>query len=284
MKNYSRRDFIKLSSFTIAATSAGGLLGCSSNDETQNVPVGVQLYSVRNELAEDFQGTIAEIARMGFEGVEFADYFGMTGEELKSVLDEHDLRCCGTHITLDVFQGDAFDETVAFNKALGNDYFIIRWIPEEYRDSRETFLSLIDEYNEIVERLEPHGMRLGYHNHDYIFEKFGDEYLWDILAQNTDERFIMQLDTGHAAGMDQDAVELIRRHPGRSVTMHAKAHSTVNNEAVIGEDQLDWPGIIEAAEDVGGIEWYILEYEISGVPPLEALEDSINNFRRLQAG
>ncbi len=265
----------------MAAAAFGGLVGCARGP-VRNIPLGVQLYSVRYELADDFEGTIAELARMGYEGVEFADYFDMTAEEIRAILDNHNLRSCGTHVLLDVLRGDSFDETVEFNRTLGNENFIIRWIPEGERDSRDTFMRTIDEYNEVVERLEPHGMQLGYHNHDYIFETFNGEYLWDILAENTDERFIMQLDTGHAALMGQDPVELIHRHPGRTASIHAKAYSTENEEAVIGDDDLDWAGIIRASKEVGGIEWFILEYEIEGVPPLAALEESIRNFREIR--
>lgn len=281
MNTISRRNFISLSCSSIAAVSLSGLSGFKSKP-VRYTPIGVQLYSVRHELDEDFEGTIVQLAEMGYEGVEFADYYGKSGTELRSILDNHNLRCCGTHVMLDVLRGDNFEETVEFNKDLGNKYFIIRWIPEDERESRESFLQTIEEYNEISERLEAHGMRLGYHNHDYIFQQFGDEYLWDILAENTDKRFILQLDTGHAALMGEDPVELIHRHPGRTASIHAKAYSTVNEEAVIGEDELDWAGIIEASETVGDIEWYILEYEIENVPPLEALKASINNFREIQ--
>lgn len=154
---------------------------------------------------------------------------------------------------LDVLREDSFEEAIELNQELGNQYFIIRWIPEGDRDDRESFMRTIDEYNETTERLVAYDMRLGYHNHDYIFEQFDGEYLWDILAENTHNRFILQLDTGHTALMGQNPVELIYRHPGRTASIHAKAYSTVNEEAVIGEDQLDWPGIIEASEEVGGI-------------------------------
>jgi len=281
MENISRGHFIKIAGGSVAALTLGGLSGCAARP-VKNTPIGVQLYSVRHELAEDFEGTIARLADMGYEGVEFADYFGLTGSEIKTILDRHNLECCGSHVMLDVLQGDNFEETVEFNKAMGNRYFIIRWIPEEERDSRESFMNTISEYNQIAERLEEHGMRLGYHNHDYIFETFNGDYLWDILAENTDERFILQLDTGHAALMGKDPAELIHRHPGRTASIHAKAYSEANEEAVIGEDELDWAGIIEASESVGGIEWYILEYEIEGVPPLEALDASIRNFREIK--
>ncbi|MEX0929289.1 MAG: TIM barrel protein [Balneolales bacterium] len=283
-KNLSRRKFIKWSSGAVAAASFGGYMGCSPAGTDRGIPLGVQLYSVRHELAEDFEGTIARLAAMGFDGVEFAEFFGMAATEVKAILDEYGLRCCGNHIYFNALRGDEFEETVTFNQELGNENFIIRFIPEQERSSRDTFLRTIDEYNEVVERLDSHGMRLGYHNHDYIFEMFGDEYLWDILALNSDDRFILQLDTGHAAGMGQDPVELIRRHPGRTASIHAKAHSSVEEAAVIGDDELDWAGIMTVSEEVGGIKWYILEYEIDGVPPLEALEDCIHNFRRIRTG
>ncbi|MEX0662162.1 MAG: sugar phosphate isomerase/epimerase [Balneolaceae bacterium] len=283
MNDITRGNFLKISCGSIAALSIGGLAGCAARP-VNYTPLGVQLYSVRHELDEDFEGTVAKLAEMGYEGLEFADYHGLSGGEIKSILDKYDLHCCGSHVRMDVLRGDAFEETVAFNKAMGNEYFIIRWIEEDERTDRETFMQTIEEYNEVAAKLEEHGMRLGYHNHDYIFEKFGDEYLWDILAENTDDRFILQLDTGHATLMGIDPVEFIHRHPGRTASIHAKAYSATNEEAVVGEDDLDWAGIIEASESVGGIEWYILEYEIEGVPPLEALHSCINNFREIQRG
>lgn len=279
----SRRDFLKTTGGSMAWMALGGLAtGCTHNE--QHVPIGVQLFSVRHALAEDFEGTIARLADMGFEGVEFADYYGMTGQQIHQVLQKYNLRCCGTHVVVDALRGAQFEESVAFNKELGNQYFILRWIDTSQRDSRDSFLRTIQEYNRIVDRLAEHDMYLGYHNHDYIFEKFGEDYLWDILATNTSERFIMQLDTGHAALTGQDPVELIERYPGRTITMHAKAYSRVRPEAVIGEDELDWEGIVQTAETVGGTQWHILEYEIPNVPPLEALQATITNFKRIQRG
>ena len=273
--------YIANSACSMAAVSLGGLTACAPRND-QLTPLGVQLYSVRHELDDDFEGTIAQLARMGYEGVEFADYHGKSAREIREILDRYDLQACGTHVVAGVLRGDNFEETVEFNRELGNENFILRWIDEEERDSRDTFMETIDEYNEIVERLSRYDMRLGYHNHDYIFDTFDGDYLWDILAENSDNRFIMQLDTGHAASVGQDPVELMHRHPGRTASMHAKAYSETNEEAVIGEDQLDWPGIIQAAKEVGGIEWHILEYEIEGVPPLEALEACIRNFREIR--
>ncbi len=284
MKNFTRRDFLKLSSSALAFTAIGGF-ACTINNQRSvgQIPIGVQLYSVRHELDQDFEGTLRALAEMGLDGVEFADYHGHSAAEIRNILDKYGLESHGSHIMFDIFDDDRFDETIEFHETLGNKNFIIRWIPEEDWNTRDAFLRTLEAYNEVVERLEPHGKRLGYHNHDYIFDTYDDKTLWDIMVENTDERFIMQFDTANAAAVDVDPEEVIRRNPGRTPSMHVKAYSEENEAAVVGDDDLNWPGIIDAAEQIGGIEKYILEYEIEGVPPLQAIEQTLHNFREIRA-
>jgi sugar phosphate isomerase/epimerase len=277
----SRRSFLKITAGATAATSLGGLVGCRVTAARRTVPVGVQLYSVRHELAADLPGTISRLSTIGFEGVEFADYFGRSAQEWRSLLDDNGLRCCGTHIYLNDLQGVAFDETVAFNQVLGNEFLIVRYLAPEQRSSAATFGQTIEQFNEIAERLAPLGMRTGFHTHGYMFETIDGKTLWDTLADSTREGVVMQLDTGNAAEVGHDPVALIRRHPGRTRTMHAKAFAATDAAAIVGEDDLDWPAIVDASESVGGIEWYILEYEQEN--PLVALEASLSAFRALTA-
>ena len=100
-----------------------------------SIPVGVQLYSVREECARDLPGTLAALAKMGYAGVEFAGYYGRSARELRSMLDDLGLKCCGTHIGLDTLLGAEFEATVAFNLELGNPYLVVPWIGEERRSS-----------------------------------------------------------------------------------------------------------------------------------------------------
>lgn len=287
-RTLSRREFVNWSAGALSVTAAGGLLGCAAPAERSlaqarrgDVPIGVQLYSVRHQLPDDIPGTIGELAAIGFEGVEFADYHGLTAAEWRALLDQHGLRCCGSHVYIDDLLGDQFSDTVEFNQILQNPYLIIRWIDEDRRDSRESFMRTVEFFNDTAVRLEPYGMRIGYHSHDFIFEDLDGELLWDTLARNTRDDVILQLDTGPVARMSQDPVELLQRYPGRTATMHVKAHSDTRPAAHLGDDDLDWERIVAAAESVGGIEWYILEYEIEGVPPLPALEGSLANFREI---
>ena len=129
------------------------------------IPIGLELFSVRNELAEDVRGTIKAVAEMGYEGVEFAGPPQHPAEELKGYLDEFGLVCCGWHTPFNLVQEDTLNATIEFNKVLENPYIIVPGIPGELRQSRADWLKLADIFNGIADKLATHGMVTGYHNH-----------------------------------------------------------------------------------------------------------------------
>lgn len=279
-QNTSRREFLKLTAGVVTLPALTGLMGCRAPAARRETPVGVQLYSVRHELAQDMPGTFARLAEIGFQGVEFADYHGRSAEELRAMLDANGLRAAGSHVYMETLLGDQLPATVAFNRTLGNEDLIVRWIPEEGRDSLDSFLRTTERFNEIAERLEPHGMRVGYHSHAYIFETFDGKTLWNILADNTRDDVVLQLDTGYAAAMGQDIPALLRRNPGRTASMHLKPYDPSNPRAALGEDAIDWEPVIRTAEDVADIEWYIIEFEEEN--PLPVLETSLYNLHNIE--
>lgn len=290
--SFSRRDFLKRTGGAVAASVLAGACGgpaageaagqlASDAQAAKVIPIGVQLYCVRNEMAEDLPGTVAAVANLGFEGVEFADYFGRSAAELRQVLDDNGLKACGSHIMLADMLGDNLEPTIAFNQTLGNPYLIVRWLNEDQRDTKETLLRTCDQLNEIAAKLAPHGMRVGYHNHDYSFQRFDGELAWNIMVDHTSPEVVYQLDVGNAAASDIDPVELLRRNAGRSATVHVKPHSNTDPMAFIGADDLPWPEMIELMRTTAGTEWYIVEYEVEGIPPLEALSDNLQKFRQM---
>lgn len=274
----SRRGFLGA-----AVSVASGLAVSRSDGASSRIPLGVQLYCVRREMAADLERTVAEVAKLGFEGVEFADYFGRSAQELRRVLDANGLKCCGTHIVLEDMLGDQLADTVDFNLTLGNPYLIVRWLAEPRRSSQAGFAETVKLFAEIAAKLKPHGLRIGYHNHDYIFERFGGELLWNILADGTPKEVVLQLDTGNAALVGQDPVQLLERNAGRSATIHLKPFSKRNPKAYIGDDELPWPEILRLCRTTGATEWFIVEYEEEGVPPLTALKANLESVRRLLA-
>jgi sugar phosphate isomerase/epimerase len=138
--------------------------------------------------------------------------------------------------------------------------------------------------NDIAERLKPHGMRVGYHNHTSDFNRIDGDYWWNRFADATTRDVVLQFDTGNASEMQGvTPQELIRRNGGRTVSMHVKPFSRKDPNAYLGADELDWAAIMTAAETVGGIQWYIIEYEKEGVPPLESLDANLKAFRKMRS-
>jgi sugar phosphate isomerase/epimerase len=245
-----------------------------------NIPIGLQLFSVRHELADDLPGTIKAVAGMGYEGVEFFGAPQHPAAALKAVLADNGLACCGWHVPFSLMQDDKLEETIAFHKALGNNKLIVPGIPAELRQSRADWLKLADFFNQLAEKLAANDMITGYHNHHIEFQPLDGEKPWDTLFGNTRQEVSMQLDTGNAISGGGDAVEIVKQYPGRSVTIHLKPYAPslagedrhAGFRPLIGEDETDWEALLKACETVGGTEWYIVEYESDAYPPLEAVD------------
>lgn len=247
----------------------------------KRIPIAVQLYSVRDDCAKDLPGTLAAIAKMGYEGVEFAGYYGYGAKDLRKLLDDNGLKCCGTHIGIDTLLGDELQRTIEFNQILGNKFLIVPWLPEKYTNSRKAWLDTAKLFNEIAAKVKPHKMRVGYHNHTHEFHPLDGELPWDTFFGNTVKDVVMQFDTGNAMHAGAKASDFLRKYPGRAITVHLKEFSKSNPNAVIGEGDINWKEIFELCETVGKTEWYIVEQETYAHPPLKTIEMCLQNLKRM---
>ena len=248
------------------------------------IPVALQLYSVREDCARDLSGTLEAVAEMGYDGVEFAGYYGRTSEELNEMLDDLGLKVAGTHTGIHTLRGDELEKTVEYNKAIGNKFLIVPWLPEEWRDSKASWLNTARFFNEIAEKVKPEGMLVGYHNHAMEFQPIDGEMPWDIFGGATLPDVVMQLDNGNAmhGGVSADGVlEFLKRYPGRAVTVHLKEFSSTNDKALIGEGETKWDELFKLCETVGGTEWYIVEQESYAYEPLECVRRCIKSLRKM---
>ncbi len=236
------------------------------------IPIALQLYSIREDCKQDLPGSLQAVAKMGYEGVEFAGYYDRTAEELRKMLDDLGLKVAGTHIALDTLLGDELERTVEFNRTLGNKFLIVPGLAEERRNSRAAWRDTADVFNEIAKRLKPHGMRTGYHNHHIEFTPMEGELPWDTFFGHTSPEVVMQLDLGNALHGGADPVPFLERYPGRAATVHLKEYSKTNDKAVIGEGDVRWEEVFRLCESTGGTEWYIVEQESYAHPPLECVE------------
>ena len=276
----TRRDVLKLGG---AAAASLLLPAPRATAAWKTIPIGTQLWCVRKQLAGDVPGTLKALGALGYEAVELENAFGKSGAEWKTHLDAAGLKACGFHHTLAELSGDKLAASVEFNQAIGNRNLIIRSLAPETYNSADLLKKTADQVNEVAERLKPHKMRVGYHNHTKDFNRIDGEFWWNRFADQTAKDVILQFDTGNASEMEGVTPQaFIQRNAGRTVSMHVKPFSKKDPNAYLGKDELDWPAIMTAAETKGGIEWYIIEYEKEGVPPLEALKANLEAFKKLR--
>jgi sugar phosphate isomerase/epimerase len=274
----SRRDFLRVGTGSAAAFFLTGLrpLGAGEPPARKRIPIGLQLYSVRGDCGKDLAGTIEAVGKMGYEAVEFAGYYGKTAQELKKLLDDNGLKCCGTHTGLDTLRGDNLKRTVEFHQALGNRFLIVPGMGNKTRGDWE---NAAKEFSDIAAKVAGDGMRVGYHAHGGDFRALDGSTPWDIFYSAADPKVVMQLDAGNCMSGGGDPVAVLKKFPGRATTIHLKEYG--GNTGLIGEGQVKWDQILALCSS-GGTEWYIVEQEqYGGGTPLECSRRSLENLKKM---
>ena len=245
------------------------------------IPIALQLYSIRHDCEKDLPGTLKAVAGMGYDGVDFAGYYGYDAPTIRAMLDDLGLKAAGCHTGIQTLLGDESQKTVEFNQVLGNKYLIVPGLPEPYRNSRDAWLRTAGVFNEIAARLKPEGMFTGYHNHHIEFTPLDGELPWDTFFGNTVPEVVMQIDLGNALHGGADPVAFLKRYPGRARTVHLKAYAATNDKALIGEDDVDWAAVFRVCEADPVTEWYIVEQESYPYSPLESVERCLQALKAM---
>lgn len=247
-----------------------------------HIPIGLQLYAVRDAVGADLPGALSEIAAIGYAGVElFADNYEQPAAQWRALLAERNLRVCGAHTRLPMLLGSDFERTVAFNLELGNPYIIVPSMPDNRRRTRADWIANAELLNDIAARLAERGLRLGYHNHKWEFVPVEGERPWDIVFSRAAPGLIMQLDAGHALEAGADPADVLRRYPGRAATVHFAEYARANPDALLGEGDVPWAAVLAACRETGGTEWFIVEQEQYPYPQLECARRCLAGLRRL---
>ena len=249
----------------------------------KKIPIGVQLYSVRDDCKRDLLGTLKAVAKMGYEGVEFAGYHGFSAPDLRKALDDLGLKCCGTHTGIDTVSKEQLAKTIEFNKTIGNKYLIVPWIPDEKRNTKAACLETAKMFTALAGQVKPQGMKLGFHTHDCDCKPLEGSTAWEIVADNTPKDFVLQLDTANAMHGGADPVRLLKKYPGRAGTVHMKEFSKKDDKALLGDGEVKWKEVFAECEGPAATEWYIIEHEVYGMPPLECIAGCLKNLRAMLA-
>ena len=248
------------------------------------IPVGLEMYSVRDALGKDPAGTVRAIAEMGYEGLEFyAPYFAWSeaqAKDMRKLLDELQIRCFSTHNDSGYFAGDKLQHARELNLILGSKYIVMA--SSHAKPGLDGWREVASTLNEAAEELEPHGLKAGYHNHQLEFTLTDGVRPIELLAKNTKPSVMLQLDVGTCIEAGSDPVAWIKANPGRIRSMHCKDWSpepAKKYSVLFGEGVADWKALFHAAENGGGIEYYLVEQEGSRFPELETAKKCFQGFR-----
>jgi sugar phosphate isomerase/epimerase len=298
----SRRNFLAASAIVPAAMVAGSVGRTAFAAETaapapapaKKYPIGLELYSVRTELARDLPNTLNNVAKIGYEVVEFyAPYYDWTlpyAKTVRSQMDDLGLRCYSTHNHIESFTpGDKMAKAIELNQILGSRLLVLASAPPS-ANGLEGWKTLCGQLTSAVETLNPHGLASGFHNHQTEWAPLdGDKRVMDVLAANTPKEFVLQFDVGTCVEAGADPVAWIKANPGRIKVLHLKdwAPGTRADEkgyrVLFGEGVSPWKEIIAASEDTGGVEFYLMEQEGSRFPEFETAQRCLDNWKTFRA-
>jgi len=249
----------------------------------------VQLWSVKDDVSKDFEGTLKQLAAMGFQGVEFAGNFGKYADDpagLKAFMTKIGLKPSGAHLHFDKLSAENFDKTVAFYKAIDCHYLIISM--DKRAATPEGAKAVAEELSAIEKKLKPFGMHTGYHNHKQEMLEQDGGTTWDIIAKNTPASVVLEQDVAWTEAAGKDPVAIIKKSPGRFIATHYKAAApgeSNNENPIIGLDTTDWKSLINANRTIGGTKWFVIEQEVyaEGMSPMQSVEASLKGLKQIIA-
>jgi len=254
--------------------------------QKKSLPVGLEMYSVRKALQEDLTGTVRAVAKMGYQDVEFyAPYYMWTTEQAKDVrklLDDLGVKCLSTHNNFTNYQPENIQKAIDLNKILGTHFMVIASSPRAR--TLDDWKKIADALAEGAGRLRPVGLRGGYHNHQAEFTPVEGKRPIEVIAANTPKDFMLQFDVGTCVEMGSDPVAWINANPGRINSLHLKDWNKEKGyRSLFGEGAVPWKPVFEAAEKVGGVEYYLIEQEGSEFSEFETAQRCLDTYRKMQA-
>jgi sugar phosphate isomerase/epimerase len=241
--------------------------------------IAVQLYTLHSECEKDFYGTLEKVAKLGFEGVELAGYWGKEAEELKLTLDRLGLKAISSHVSLDNLENNLVAE-LAYLKTLDCNNIVCPYLQDNQRDD---YHALASKLNDIGIKCQQEGISLSYHNHEFELDKDGDKTYLDILFSETSPDFVKgDLDVYWLTFAGEDPIQWMERYSNRLSLLHLKDMTTDEEKtfAELGTGGVDIQAIVEKSKQVN-IEWLIIEQDKCKRSPLESIEQSINYLKTI---
>lgn len=281
MTLHTRREFL-----ATLGVSALGIAGLNVSAACATVParrklgnVGLQLYTVRDLMQADLPGTLAKVAAAGYQEVEFAGYFGRTPAQITALLRQNNLTSPSSHLGLDVFEKNP--SVLADAKAIGNEWAVLPWLPEERRKTLDDWKRLPGMLNAFAAQAKAQGLRFAYHNHDFEIRPIDGVRPYDLLLSGTDPSLVdFEMDLYWVVFGGGDPLDFFNRYPGRFKMVHVKdsAGPPDNKMVDVGSGKIDFATIF-AQSDKAGIKHYFVEHD----QPANPIATITNSARYLHA-
>lgn len=273
----NRRTFLTTAAASSALLTAKG----------KKIPIGLELYSVRQELQKDDVGTVKAVAKMGYDAVEFFSPYGnwttAKAKDMRKLLDDLGVKCLSTHNSAASFAADKIDHAIELNQILGSRLIVMASAGKVV--DLPGWKVVAEKLNAGAEKMKGAGIRAGFHNHLVEFVPMEGKTPMEVLAAETTKNVVLQLDVGTCVEAGVDPVSWIKKHPGRIASIHAKDWSkdpAIGFKALLGEGDSPWKKIFEAAEKKGGVECYMVEQEGSRFSPMETAEKCLAAIKKLR--
>jgi sugar phosphate isomerase/epimerase len=280
---WTRRKFVATSAVSAMALLPGELR-FPGGLPAGAIPVGLEMYSVRNTMGKDLNGTVRAVAEAGYEGLEFyAPYYDWSvaqAKEMRKLLDDLKIRCFSTHNDSSFFTAEKLGHAREVNLILGSKYLVMSSSHESA--SVDGWKKVAETLNMASDKVAADGLGVGYHNHQTEWRPVEGVRPMEILAKNTKPSVMLQLDVGTCIEAGSDPVAWIQANPGRIRSMHCKEWSPEADKGysvLFGEGVAPWKKLFEAAEHGGGIEYYLVEQEGSRFSELDTAKKCLVSFR-----
>ena len=292
----NRRRFLETATTVTAATLLSSRLSWAADHQIGKL--GVQLYTVRDQMKADFDATLAKVAAIGYKEVEFAGYFGRTPQQVRAALDKNGLTSPACHVDYDVLAPDKWPAQLESAKIIGQDYIVNPWINEKLRKSEDDWKRAAETFNRAGEASHKAGIQFAYHNHWFEFLHIPDHgrLPYDILLELCDPNLVkMELDLCWITVGGSDPLKYFDRYPGRFPLVHVKDVKSIPTVSPYGGAQnfgdtvdmtevgsgiIDWKRIF-AQSDKAGIKRYIVEHD-RPAHPFDSIKASYEYLSKLR--
>jgi sugar phosphate isomerase/epimerase len=276
----TRRQFIKSGLGSALVMTLSPKLAFAGNPANA-IPIGFQLYTVRGEFSSDVPGTLNKLGQLGYKGVEFWGYGGTpnvyqnySAADLRKLLKQCGLKCCGIHMELKALAKENLERTIDNGRELGLEYLNVA-AAQEKMGTEKTIGELAAQLNEAAVQCAPHKMTVGYHAHPFDFAKLNGRFAWELLFSHTSPEVNMQMDVGNCLVGNGDPIAMLKEFPGRTRTIHIKEHQEKTFESGFYQE------IFRLCESTSGTKWYIVEMGGPDGDGFDIPRDALTKLHRL---